>query len=260
MDEGWLFIAFLSDISERKKTEEALIKKEAELMQSKILEEEKDQFISIASHELRTPITTIKAYTQLTLEMFDNLPSDLQNNLIKIDHYTDKLNVLLNELLDVSKINLGKLNLTKSEINFHTFLPETLNSIQQIVKHQIILKENTEAIIIADPIRLEQVITNLVSNSAKYSPGKDRIIVRSYKEKNQLICSFTDFGIGIAPDNINKLFKRFYRVDQSSKFSGFGIGLYVSREIIKQHGGKMWVESIEGEGSTFYFSLPLQKA
>lgn len=259
VDEGWLFIAFLSDISERKKTEEELIKKEAELLQSKILEEEKDQFISIASHELRTPITTIKAYTQLTLAMAKDLQEDLKKNLIKIDQYTNKLNILLNELLDVSKINLGKLNLSKTQINFHKFLPEILDSIQQITKHQIILKENTDAFIEADPIRLEQVITNLVSNSAKYSPGKDRIIVRSWKEKNQLICSFTDFGIGIATDNIRKLFNRFYRVDQSSKYSGFGIGLYVSREIVKQHGGKMWVESVEEEGSSFYFSLPLSK-
>ncbi len=257
VEEGWLFIAFLSDISERKKTEEALIKKEAELMQSKILEEEKDQFISIASHELRTPITTIKAYTQLTLAMNEELPEDLKKNLTKIDQYTNKLNVLLNELLDVSKINLGKLNLSKTEINFLTFLPETLSSIQQIIKHEIILEENTDAFIVADPIRLEQVITNLVTNSAKYSPGKDRILVRCRKEENQLFCSFTDFGIGISSDNIPKLFNRFYRVDQSSKYSGFGIGLYVSREIVKQHGGEMWVESKEGEGSTFYFTLPL---
>lgn len=258
-DEGWLFIAFLSDISERKKTEEALIKKEAELMQSKILEAEKDQFISIASHELKTPITTVKAYTQLTLSMFDNLPDKLKNNLIKIDQYTDKLNVLLNELLDVSKINTDKLNLSKTEFDFQTFLSETLNSIQQISRHQIILEKNTAAIITADPIRLEQVITNLISNAEKYSPGADQIIVRSWKEQEQLICSVTDFGIGISIDNINKLFNKFYRVDQSTKFSGFGIGLYVSREIIKQHGGKIWVESFEEKGSTFYFSLPLKK-
>ena len=191
--------------------------------------------------------------------MFDNLPDKLKNNLIKIDQYTDKLNILLNELLDVSKINTDKLNLSKTEFDFQTFLSETLNSIQQISRHQIILEKNTAAIITADPIRLEQVITNLISNAEKYSPGADQIIVRSWKEQEQLICSVTDFGIGISIDNINKLFNKFYRVDQSTKFSGFGIGLYVSREIIKQHGGKIWVESFEEKGSTFYFSLPLKK-
>jgi PAS domain S-box-containing protein len=258
LDEGWVFIAFLSDISDRKKTEEALIRKEAELLQSKILEEEKDQFISIASHELTTPITTIKAYTQLTLGMAKDQPEVLKKNLSKIEQYTDKLNFLLNELLDVSKINLGKLNLSKIKIDFHTFLADTLTSIQQITNHNINLEQNVPAVVAADPIRLEQVITNLVSNSAKYSPGKEQIIVRSFLHENSIICSFTDFGIGIAPENIEKIFNRFYRVDISAiKFSGFGIGLYVSSEIIKQHGGKMWVESEEEKGSTFYFSLPL---
>lgn len=258
VDEGWLFIAFLSDISERKKTEEALIRKEAELLQSKLLEEEKDQFISIASHELKTPMTTIKAYTQITMAMCQDQHEDLKKNLIKIDQFIDKLNFLLTELLDVSKINLGQLNLSKTEINFNIFLPDLLNSIQKITKHTIILEENVSAIVTADPIRLEQVITNLISNSTKYSPGKDHIVVRSFINQNEIIISFTDYGIGIAADNIEKIFNRFYRVDESAvKFSGFGIGLYVSRQIINQHGGKMWVESVEGEGSTFYFSLPL---
>ena len=190
--EGWLFIAFLSDISERKKTEEALIRKEAELLQSKLLEEEKDQFISIASHELRTPITTLKAYTQLTLAICKDEQEDLKKNLIKIDQFTNKLNFLLDELLDVSKINLGQLNLSKTEINFDIFLPDTINSIQQITKHKIILEENASVIITADPIRLEQVITNLVSNSTKYSPGKSHIIIRSFINKNEIIISFTD--------------------------------------------------------------------
>jgi signal transduction histidine kinase len=181
----------------------------------------------------------------------------LKKNLVKIDQFTNKLNFLLSELLDVSKINLGQLNLSKTKIDFDTFLPDTLNSIQQITKHQLILEENASAAVTADPIRLEQVITNLISNSAKYSPDKNRIVVRSFIKQNEIIISFTDYGIGIAADNIEKIFNRFYRVDESAmKFSGFGIGLYVSREIVKQHGGKMWVESVVGEGSTFYFSLP----
>ncbi len=258
IDDGWLFIAFLSDISERKKTEEALIRKEAELLQSKILEEEKDQFISIASHELKTPITTIKAYTQLTLMMCGDNHVSLRKNLLKIDQFSNKLNLLLNELLDVSKINLGQLNLSKTEISFNIFLPDIINSIQQITKHRIILDENVSVQIQADPLRLEQVITNMVSNAAKYSPGKNHIIVRSFIHENEIVVSCTDFGIGIASVHSEQIFNRFYRVDNSTtKFSGFGIGLYVSKEIIKQHGGKMWVESSEGEGSIFYFSLPL---
>ena len=192
--------------------------------------------------------------------MCEDQHEDLKKNLVKIDQFTNKLHFLLNELLDVSKINLGQLNLSKTEINFDIFLPDILNSIQQVTKHKIILEENAPVIVTADPIRVEQVITNLVSNSSKYSPGKNQIIVRSFINENEIIISFTDYGIGIAADNMEKIFNRFYRVDESAmKFSGFGIGLYVSRQIVKQHGGKIWVESVEGEGSTFYFSLPLQK-
>jgi len=258
VDEGWLFIAFLSDISQRKETEEALIKKEAELLQSKLLQEKNDEFISIASHELKTPITTIKAYTQLTLAMCKDDQQVIKTNLGKIDQFTNKLTFLINELLNVSHINLGKLILSKRKIDFKSFLSETLNTIQQVTPHHIIVERIDEAEIAADPVRLEQVIANLVSNASKYSPGKTKIVVRSIKTVNEVTCSFTDFGIGIAAKNLKKVFNRFFRVDESSYlFSGFGIGLFISRQIIIQHGGKMWVESEEGKGSTFYFSLPV---
>jgi signal transduction histidine kinase len=143
-------------------------------------------------------------------------------------------------------------------MNFQNFLSETLQVIQQITTHQIILERNDEAEIAADAVRLEQVIANLVNNATKYSPGKNRIIVRSIKTENEIICSFTDFGIGIARKNLEKVFTRFFRVDESAhRFGGFGIGLFISHQIISQHGGKMWAESEEGKGSTFYFSLPV---
>jgi signal transduction histidine kinase len=260
LDDRWLFIAFLSDISERKKTEEALIKKEAELMQSKLLEEKKDEFISIAGHEFKTPLTTIKAYSQLVLSICKDCPKDVVKYLAKIDQSTDKLTFLLNELLDISKIDLGKLVLSKNETNIDVFLPEVLESIQHITNnHKIILEQNAVTKTKLDPIRLEQVIINLVSNSAKYSPGKDKIVVRSIIKDGEIIISFTDYGVGIPPENIDKVFNRFYRVNElSTQFSGFGIGLFVSSEIIKQHGGKIWAESIEGRGSTFYFTLPIE--
>jgi len=124
----WIFIAFISDITNRKKTEEALIRKEAELMQAKLLEEKKDEFISIASHELKTPLTTIKSYAQLALTLCnDKCPDDIQKCLVKVDQFAGKLNFLINELLDVSRIHGGKLSLTKTEIEMHNFLAEMLN-------------------------------------------------------------------------------------------------------------------------------------
>ena len=260
LDGKWLFIAFLSDITDRKKTEQALIHKEAELLQAKLLEEKKDEFISIASHELKTPLTTIKAYAQLALDMSKNkYPDGVEKCLFKIDQYAGKLNFLINELLDVSRIHGGKLGLTKSEIEMNPFLAEVLNSMQQITAtHKIILEKNETVNVIADSIRLEQVITNIISNAAKYSPGKENIVVNSFKKDNAIVISFTDNGIGIPKEKIDKIFDRFYRVDEASThFSGLGIGLFISAEIIKQHGGSIWVESKEGEGSTFYFSLPV---
>ncbi len=260
LDGQWLFIAFLSDITDRKKTEQALIHKEAELLQAKLLEEKKDEFISIASHELKTPLTTIKAYAQLALDMSkDKYPDDVQKCLLKIDQYAGKLNFLINELLDVSRIHGGKLSLTKTEIEMTPFLDEVINSMQQITAaHNIILEKNEAVNVIADPLRLEQVITNIISNAAKYSPGKKNILVNSFKKDDSIVVSFTDNGIGIPKEKISKIFDRFYRVDEASKhFSGLGIGLFISAEIIKQHGGCIWVESKEGEGTTFYFSLPV---
>lgn len=256
----WLFIAFLSDITERKKTEEALIKKEAELMQAKLLEDKKDEFISIASHELKTPLTTIKAYTQLAAMLAkDKAPETVIQYLDKIDQYIGKLNNLLNELLDVSRINAGKLSLIPAEIEFSTFLPEVLTSMQHITQdHKIILEKNEAAKIKIDGLRLEQVITNIISNAAKYSPGKEKIIVNSFRKDDAIVVSFTDFGIGIPKEKIEKIFDRFYRVDEVAKtYSGLGIGLFISSEIIKQHYGKIWAENNKEEGSTIYFSLPL---
>ncbi len=260
LDDHWIFIAFLSDISERKKTEEELIRKEAELMQARLLEEKKNEFISIAGHELKTPITTIKAYTQIALTMCEGCPEDVLKYLTKVNQSIGKLNFLLNELLDVSKINQGKLDLSRTETDMNIFLPEVLNSIQHItVKHEILLEQNAAIKIKIDQIRLEQVIINLVSNAAKYSPGKDKIVVRSVIENGEIIISFTDYGIGIHAENIDKIFDRFYRVSElSAEFSGLGIGLFISAEIVKQHGGRIWAESVEGRGSTFYFTLPIR--
>ncbi len=255
----WLFIAFLSDISERKRTEEALIRKEAELMQAKLLEEKKNEFISIASHELKTPLTTIKAYAQLALSITsDEEHKTVKQFLTKIDQYAGKLNSLLNELLDVSRIHAGKLSLTQTEVEMNSFLPEVLSSMQHITQdHQITLAKNAIAKVNVDTLRLEQVITNIISNAAKYSPGKNKIVVNAIKQDSAVTVSFKDFGIGIPQEKISKIFDRFYRVDEiAHDFSGLGIGLFISSEIIKQHGGKIWAESNQGEGSTFYFSLP----
>lgn len=257
---GWLFIAFLSDISERKRTEEALIKKEAELLQSKIIEEKRDEFISIASHELKTPLTTIKAYTQLAIiHCKENRIEKVKEFLIKTDNHIIKINKLISELLDISKIHAGKLDLDLNKIELSHFLKGTLENIQEIISdHLIKIEKNDQTYINADTLRLEQVIINLITNAAKYSPGKTEIIVNSKIEDNYVIISIKDFGVGIPAGYEKKIFERFYRVDEtSSHFNGLGIGLFISAEIIKQHNGFIWAISGEKNGSTFYIKIPL---
>jgi signal transduction histidine kinase len=201
----------------------------------------------------------LKAYASMAFMLSKDKCFDaVQEYLLKIDQYSNKLNFLINELLDVSRIHAGQLTLNHTEVDTELFLPDVLNSMQQITQtHKIILEENESAKVSIDALRLEQVITNIISNAAKYSPGKEKIIVNSVKKDNEVLISFRDFGIGIPEEKLDKIFDRFYRVhEEANKFSGLGIGLFVSSEIVKQHGGKIWATVNEDEGSTFYFTLP----
>jgi signal transduction histidine kinase len=260
INEDLFFMAFLSDITTRKNTEAELIKKEAELLQSKILDEKKDEFLSIASHELKTPLTTIKAYSQIALhigkkEGYKTITGFLQ----KIDIHTSKLNFLITELLDLSKIQAGKFALSKTVIAFQPFLADIIQSMQHVITtHKITLEGNTTVNVDIDAFRIEQVITNLIDNAAKYSPGKEIVEVEVYTKNGEVVVSVKDYGIGIAENNLQHIFSRFYRVDTAAKnVSGMGIGLFISKEIIGLHGGTITVQSKENEGSTFSFSLPV---
>lgn len=262
MKDQWFFMGFITDISNTKKMEEQLLRKETELLQSKLLEEKKDEFLSIASHELKTPLTTIKAYAQIALKQAQkSFDGSILEYLEKINIHTNKLNYLITELLDVSKIHSGKLSLAETIIDFSSYLHDVIHSIQHVTPtHKINLEVNCVQKVCIDTLRIEQVITNLINNAAKYSPGKDCIDISANVENGNVAVAIKDYGIGISEKNMKKLFSRFYRVEETSKsYSGLGIGLFISKEIIKQHKGKLWVESEEGKGSVFYFSLPVYK-
>lgn len=238
-------IAFVIDNSERKK-----------------LEARKDEFIGIASHELKTPLTSIKGYTQILERIIHQMGDDrLKLYLKKTNTYIDRLNSLISDLLDVSKIQAGKLQMDYSRFKFSELLTDGIESMQHTHEnHSIELKGDVDASVYGDRHRLEQVITNLLSNAIKYSPRANKVTVEVKKANKVITVGITDYGIGIAESEQHKLFQRFYRVEATAKrFSGLGIGLYVSSEIIQRHGGKMWVESTPGQGSTFYFTLPITK-
>lgn len=219
----------------------------------------KDEFISIASHELRTPLTSIKGYLQLLNEIEEKNPNKqfVQKSLDN----AGKLEKLIKDLLDVSKIQSGQLELNLKEFNIDQLLDETIAAFQMVSSsHQIIrIDDLNNEVISADRQRIEQVVANLLSNAIKYSPGENKIIVYSKKTETELIIKIRDFGMGIPEDELSNIFQRFYRTKNVSiTITGFGLGLYICKDIIKRHNGKIWVET-EDKGSAFYFSLPLKR-
>ncbi|WP_179415420.1 ATP-binding protein [Mucilaginibacter sp. E4BP6] len=224
----------------------------------KMNEQRKDEFLSIASHELKTPLTSIKAYNQIVQKISD--PEKLRPFLKKSADHIARLERLIGDLLDVTKINAGKIYYAQEPVNFRELMAHTVESVQHTTSsHEIILQTVPEITYSGDQLRLEQVLHNFLSNAVKYSPEAGKILVNGKVDEDNIIVSVQDFGIGIARENIDKLFNRYYRVDNTAmRFEGLGLGLFISAEILRKHGGSFWIESEIGKGSTFYFRLPLQ--
>lgn len=222
--------------------------------------ERKDEFISMASHELKTPVTTLKAYTEILLMEAEMQEKKTELNMLqKMDKQINKLTNLIGDLLDVSKSNTGQLNLEIEKIDLNQLVKEVVNVMQVTVKtHTIELNLSETPIINGDKNRLSQVITNLISNAAKYSPQANKIIISTENSGHEIKLSVRDYGIGIPVFQQPKLFSRFFRVNKNT-FPGLGLGLYICNEIIKRHHGRMDFKSEEGKGSTFCFYLPIGK-
>lgn len=223
----------------------------------------KDDFISIASHELKTPVTSVRGYLQILKKRVKTVGLKSELGLInKTLEQIDRLNSLVEDLLDVSKIQSGKLDLKLSYFDFNKLVKETVELYQHTSKlHTIKSFGRIKDKVYADRDRLGQVLINLITNAIKYSPGGKRVIVRVEEINNQLRVGVEDFGIGISKKNQEKLFDKFFRVADSeeTKPSGLGMGLHICSEIIKRHGGRIWVESEEGKGTIFYFELKIKK-
>ncbi|MDT3404694.1 PAS domain S-box protein [Mucilaginibacter terrae] len=231
-----------------------------DITDQKQLQQQKDEFIGIASHELKTPVTSLKAYTQVLQTIFMREGDEKSAMLGKMNNQIDRLTSLIGDLLDVTKIQSGRLQFNDDYFDFNQLITELVEDLQRTTsKHQIALELNTTGTAYADKDRIVQVITNLISNAIKYSPQADKIIVRTSLKNNEINVCVQDFGIGIKEDKQHKVFEQFYRVsgDKQHTFPGLGLGLYISSEIIKREGGRIWVTSVEGQGSTFCFALPV---
>ena len=220
----------------------------------------KDEFMVMASHELKTPLTVILANLQIAEMMMTGDPR--KDFLDKAVNQAYKLSGLITNLLDVSKIQSGKLILNPTLFDLNILIEEISSNLQQTTTNHTIIFHNPNRKLMAnaDRERIEQVLINIIGNAIKYTPQKSEITIRAKKTGKNIKVEIYDKGIGIPDKDIRNIFLRFYRVSGSaSSFSGSGIGLYISSEIIKRHGGQIWAESKIGKGSVFHFSIPSAK-
>ncbi len=227
------------------------------------LQLQKEEFIGIASHELKTPVTSLKAYSQYVEGVLRKDGLLKQAELVgKMSSQIYKLQNLITDLLDVTKINGGKLQFNDDFFDFEQMVREVTDDLQLTTHtHEIILNLQPTGMVWADKFRISQVLTNLITNGIKYSPDAKSIEVTTHVENGEVILSVIDSGIGISPEHQEHLFNRFYRVSGAKEniFTGLGLGLYISSEILKQEGGRIWVQSEEGKGSTFFFAIPINR-
>lgn len=231
-----------------------------DITKQKELEQMKEDFISITSHELKTPLTTIKAYGQIAEIMLEKKGDTETLGMIqKMGSQVNRLTALIEELLDVTKVKQGKLSYHETLFDINGLVKEVIDDMQNIITtHQIQTQLTQPAKVYADKDKISQVLNNLITNAVKYSPGQEKIIVSTQLKDNGIVVSVQDFGLGIQKEDHEKVFEQFYRITgKRSTFPGLGIGLFIATEILKRQGGKIWVESELNKGSIFYFWLPL---
>jgi PAS domain S-box-containing protein len=226
----------------------------------KNFEKQKDDFMGIVSHELRTPVTSLKAFAQVLHKRFHKQGlNEAAVLLAKMDNQVDKLSTLIQDLLDVTRLEGGRLKFQEDYFSFDDLVDEVIEELQRTTEHRIIKEGATKQEVFGDRERIGQVLTNFLTNAIKYSPDADKIIVSVMNGKKEIKASVQDFGVGIPEEQLPYVFDRFYRVNSAKHATvpGIGLGLYIASEIIKRQNGTIWAESIEGKGSTFGFTLPL---
>jgi signal transduction histidine kinase len=217
----------------------------------------KDEFIGFASHELRTPLTTISGYLQLAQKD----PEIAKDVLPKMSNQVNRLTAIINDLLDLSKIQAGRLDLNFSKTSLIGLIHENVDTIKQLYP-----KRNIELELIAEDItvtidsqKMGQVLINILGNAVKYSPDDTKIQLKVMRLGDQIRVSIQDWGIGIPKEDITKVFSQFYRSHVSrSTTEGMGLGLYISKEIIDGHRGKIWAESGGERGTIFHIDFPIE--
>lgn len=223
----------------------------------------KDIFLSMASHELKTPLASIKAYTQILEKMFAAEGNATATQyLARMDTQIDKLTKLATDLLYISRVQAAQLEFARAPFDVDALVRDVVQDIQTTApNHLILLSGEAHTELTGDRDRIGQVLSNLLTNAIKFSPEANTVRVNVEADSTQVTFSVQDYGVGIPAQHQGHIFELFYRVygAQNKAFPGLGVGLYISAEIVKQHGGRIWFESAEREGSTFSFSLPVSE-
>jgi two-component system, chemotaxis family, CheB/CheR fusion protein len=242
--EADLILLAMEDITERKAREQ----------------QKEEAFLGIASHEFKTPLTSLKAYAQFLHARFaQHHDEEAVQLLSKAERQIEKLIQLTNQLLDITQIEAGRLHMRRQQVDLVAIVRETIEILEHAqTRRSITLTGKDHAQVYADPERLGGVVSNLLSNAIKYAPAPLPIEVKIAEERGEILLRVQDHGPGIAPEKHQHLFERFYRVSGATEetYPGLGLGLYITAEIVKSHGGRIWVESEKGQGTTFFVALP----
>ncbi len=234
-----------------------------DIEQLKQLERQRSEFIGLVSHELKTPVTSAKAFTEVLESRFRKAGDEKSAILLhKMHAQMDKLTHLISDLLDVTRFESGKLLFNENFFVFDDLVNDIIEEVQRTTTHKIVKQGEAPTVVYGDRERIGQVISNLLTNAIKYSPNATQVVVISSATEQEVCLCVQDFGIGIAQDKLPHVFERFFREAglREDTFAGLGLGLYIASEIIHRQRGHMWVSSEKGHGSTFCFTLPLPQS
>jgi PAS domain S-box-containing protein len=253
------WINFHGKVESAEQDKERILGTLYDITRDKMAEREKDDFISIASHELKTPLTALKGSLQV-LERMKNEPTQMLPVLLEqASKSMSKVTSLVDELLNASRMSEGQLHLKKTRFNLTKAIEECCLPITAAGNYKIVTEGIKDVEVDADSERIQRVIINLVNNAVKYAPKSKEIVIGIEQFPDRVKVTVRDKGPGITKEKIPHLFERFYRVDQNgSQYSGLGLGLYISAEIVRKHGGDIGVDSELEKGSNFWFTLPVQ--
>ncbi len=262
-------LASFVDITEQKRAEEELRESQKRIKEQNIklkkLDELKSNFLNITSHELRTPMSSIKGYVQMMLkEVLGNINDEQKNALNVVLRNTNRLDNLIKDILDVSRLESGTMKFIAEKTDINKLIKDIIETMQSSADKKEIkiiteIKNDLPELII-DSERISQVLINLVNNSIKYSNEKTKIIVKASSDEKNILFEVQDFGRGVPKEKQDKIFNTFYQVDSGMdrKFGGAGLGLSISRGIVVAHGGRIWVESVINKGTIIKFTLPIK--